>query len=88
MLEGLELLVVNPNTKVVCEKNTIGEMQRKKAGEFVLTKDENKCGFCPYRSLCNRGISASNFIESKSCSVDERNLFPDFDQLPEIYFDG
>ena len=69
-------------------KNIIGEMQRKKVGEFILTKDERKCGFCPYRSLCNRGISASTFIASESYSVDEQYLFQDFDELPEIYFDG
>jgi len=68
--------------------STISEMRGKKAGEFILTKDEKKCGFCPYRSLCNRGISASNFIESESYGIDERNLSPDFDQLPEIHFDG
>ncbi len=74
-------------TNHVFLKNIISEMQEKKDGEFILTKDEKKCGFCPYRSLCNRGISASKFNESESTSIDEGNLFSEFAQLPEIYFD-
>lgn len=68
-------------------KNIISKIQEKKIGEFELTKDEKKCGFCPYRSLCSRGITASNFLGSESYYVDENDLTPDFDQLPEISFD-
>jgi len=25
---------------------------------FPLTEDEKKCGYCPYRSYCNRGVAA------------------------------
>ena len=68
-------------------ENIINEIKEKKIGEFELTKDEIKCGFCPYRSLCNRGIAASNFLDSGSYNMDETDLTPDFDQLPEISFD-
>ena len=67
-------------------ENIISEIQKKKIGEFELTKDEKRCGFCPYRSLCNRGITASNFLKSESYNMDETDLTPDFDQLPEISF--
>jgi len=57
-------------------ENIIGEILVKKIGEFELTKDENKCGFCPY-----------NFLKSESYNIDESDLIPDFDQLHEISFD-
>ncbi len=77
---------VHDRNRVFLE-NIISEIQEKKIGEFELTKDENKCGFCPYRSLCNRGITASNLLESESYHIDENDIFLDFNQLPEISFD-
>ncbi len=68
-------------------ENLISEIQKKKTGKFELTKDETKCGFCPYRSLCNRGVIASDFLKSESFNIDGSDLSPDFDQLPEISFD-
>ena len=68
-------------------EDIISEIQGKKIGEFELTNDEKKCGFCPYRSLCNRGLTASNYLKSESYLMDESDLSPDFDQLPEISFD-
>ncbi len=77
---------VHEDNRVFLE-NIFSEIQEKKIGKFELTKDENKCGFCPYRSLCSRGITASNFLESKVHNMDESNISPNFDHLPEIPFD-
>jgi len=77
---------VHEDNRVFLE-NIFSEIQEKKIGKFELTKDEKKCGFCPYRSLCSRGITASNFLESKVHNMDESNISPNFDHLPEIPFD-
>ena len=77
---------VHEDNRVFLE-NIIREIQGKKIGDFELTKDEKKCGFCPYRSLCNRGITASNFLKSESYNMDGSDLSLDFDQLPEIPFE-
>ena len=68
-------------------ENTINEIQEKGVGEFNLTSNEIKCGFCPYRSLCNRGITASNFLKSEESNMDENDLSLDFNKLPDISFD-
>jgi hypothetical protein len=56
--------------------------------EFHLTEDENRCAFCTYRSLCDRGISAGSRydvqLEVVDESEDELNL--DFEQIAEIEF--
>ena len=33
------------------------------AVNFPLTNDQSRCSFCPYRSLCNRGVKAGNVDE-------------------------
>lgn len=63
------------------------EIQEKKLGDFVLTEDEKKCGFCLYRSLCNRGVKARSYLESESYVYDFSDFSPDFNLLPEITFD-
>ena len=68
-------------------ESIICEIQEKKLGDFKLTKDEKKCGFCSYRSLCNRGVSASSIIESESFTYDDIDFPPDFNLIPEIIFD-
>ena len=61
------------------------EILVKKTGEFSLTRDEKKCGYCIYRSLCNRGIDAANLLDLEENGLDEDNLTIDFDQLPELF---
>ncbi|MDO9546425.1 MAG: PD-(D/E)XK nuclease family protein [Pelolinea sp.] len=74
------------NHRVFLE-NIINEILGKKVGEFALTNNERKCGFCPYRSLCNRGISASNMLELIDEVSEENDFLIDFDLLPELPFD-
>jgi hypothetical protein len=56
--------------------------------EFVKTNDEQRCKFCIYRSLCDRGIAAGQLSESeKTSSLDNDDTFEiDFDQIDAIVF--
>ena len=51
---------------------------------YPLTDDEQKCGFCPYRSFCERGISAgkNEDIEAEPAANWDVNLV----QIQEIEF--
>jgi CRISPR/Cas system-associated exonuclease Cas4 (RecB family) len=42
-------------------KNIIDEICDSSDTTFQLTRDEKKCTFCNYRSLCDRGVNAGNF---------------------------
>jgi len=58
--------------------------------DFPLTPDEQRCRFCVYRSLCDRGVSAGMFDPQES-PVDEDidlalDASLDFDQIAEIEF--
>jgi CRISPR/Cas system-associated exonuclease Cas4 (RecB family) len=39
-------------------KNLVSEISSKQS--YPLTDDNEKCGYCPYRSYCERGVQASN----------------------------
>lgn len=58
------------------------------AEDFPLTPDARRCLFCTYRSLCDRGRSAGNFLEMDDLDEEEGGLdFDfDFDQIAEIEF--
>jgi hypothetical protein len=57
------------------------------AGEFPLTVSERSCGFCVYRSLCQRGVCASDWAEwDDDGSLPEGDIDLDFDQIGEIAF--
>jgi len=77
---------VHQENRVFLE-NVINEIQGKETGEYKLTKDEKKCRFCPYRSLCKHGITTSNLLELEENNLDESDLSTMYDQLPEISFD-
>lgn len=53
---------------------------------FTLTEAVERCRFCTYRSLCDRGVTAGDLeeIEAESESVVEPEF--DFDQIAEIAF--
>lgn len=60
------------------------------AGEedFPLTADEASCRFCPYRSLCGRGVEAGQMEEAEvevEVETDWADAF-DFEQVAEITF--
>ncbi|MCS7222177.1 MAG: PD-(D/E)XK nuclease family protein [Anaerolineae bacterium] len=48
---------------------------------FTLTDDRRRCRYCPYRSLCRRGIRADSFDET-----DYEIRLEDFDLSPELEF--
>jgi CRISPR/Cas system-associated exonuclease Cas4 (RecB family) len=50
---------------------------------YPLTEDDAKCGFCPYRSFCDRGVRAGSPDEIETeLNVEEFNL----EQIQEIEF--
>ncbi len=57
------------------------------ANLFPLTADTNKCRFCSYRSLCNRGDKAGDWDDFDADEPDTVDSFDvDFDQIAEIEF--
>ena len=56
--------------------------------EFQRTADEERCKFCSYRSLCQRGATAGDFLQMDEEREGEEDLeiFLDFDQIAEIEF--
>jgi hypothetical protein len=60
----------------------ISDIARRESGGFEMTHELNRCKYCVYRSLCDRGRTAG--IESdESDDVPALDL-PDFDQIEEI----
>ena len=54
---------------------------------FLLTEDEKKCAYCPFRSYCNRGGKAGTLAEAEEeieAASPEFDL--NFDQIAEIEF--
>jgi CRISPR/Cas system-associated exonuclease Cas4 (RecB family) len=51
-----------------------------------LTENINRCRFCMYRSLCNRGVEAGPFAELVDDVQDEFDFDLDFEQIAEIEF--
>lgn len=66
---------------------TIKDILAKEAGSFECTNEENRCRFCVYRSLCERGITAGNLAELDEASDLQDTLSGlDFDAQEEIAF--
>jgi hypothetical protein len=57
-------------------------------GDFPLTTQERRCRYCPYRSLCRRGVRAGTFDEAEDDMTPEdlSQLDFDFEQIAEIEF--
>jgi hypothetical protein len=57
-------------------------------GDFPLTTQERRCRYCPYRSLCQRGVRAGTFDEAEDDMTPEdlSQLDFDFEQVAEIEF--
>jgi CRISPR/Cas system-associated exonuclease Cas4 (RecB family) len=66
----------------------IGEIERMGDEDFPLTAQERHCKYCPYRSLCQRGIRAGAFdeMEEEAESSDDFDLVLDFEQIAEIEY--
>jgi hypothetical protein len=66
----------------------VQEIEGLSEGEFGLTADDERCRLCPYRSLCQRGVRAGDFLEAEEDrdTEDEGEIFLDFDQIAEIEY--
>lgn len=56
--------------------------------QFELTPHEERCAFCTYRSLCERGVQAGRLktMPAEPEAVDDFGLSFDFDQIAEVEF--
>jgi len=66
----------------------IQEIEGLTEDQFFLTDDEIKCGFCTYRSLCDRGVGAGTFdpLETDQETDGDDDFSLDFDHIAEIEF--
>ena len=56
------------------------------ASSYPLTDDRQKCGFCPYRSYCERGVRAGTMDQAEA-EMEADELFDlNFEQVGEIAF--
>ncbi len=62
------------------------ELESMRADQFVKTSEEQKCRFCVYRSLCERGTQAGLFTELDQELEEDIQIDLDFDQIAEISF--
>jgi hypothetical protein len=58
------------------------------SGQFPLTNDERRCQYCPYRSLCQRGVRAGavSDIEDELVTEEDLDFQFDFEQIAEIEY--
>jgi CRISPR/Cas system-associated exonuclease Cas4 (RecB family) len=56
------------------------------ASVFPLTEDRVKCGYCPYRSYCNRGVRAGDGLDVELETEAEELFNINFEQIGEIAF--
>lgn len=67
----------------------VGEIKRLGADQFDLTPQVERCAYCIYRSLCERGVKAGALEEQAPGEVEEAEaaeVFLDFEQVAEIEF--
>ncbi len=64
------------------------EIERLGESEFALTDQVERCEFCTYRSLCERGVKAGRLdqMPDESSGVGEAEFNLDFDQIAEVEF--
>ncbi|HEY3312300.1 MAG TPA: PD-(D/E)XK nuclease family protein [Anaerolineales bacterium] len=63
-------------------ENLISEIAARQS--FPLTDDEQKCGYCPYRSYCERGVLAAEAEETGD--ITDASWEVDLEQIQEIEF--
>jgi len=56
------------------------------APDYPKTDDRQKCGYCPYRSYCDRGIQAGDMDEFEAELESEALFDVNFEQIGEIEF--
>jgi CRISPR/Cas system-associated exonuclease Cas4 (RecB family) len=67
-------------------KELIETILRLGEDEFPLTSDLQRCAFCVYRSLCERGARAGDLDDAEADLGEEPALGLDFEQIAEIEF--
>jgi CRISPR/Cas system-associated exonuclease Cas4 (RecB family) len=70
-------------------ENLIMAIDQKTEAVFPLTPDVQRCLFCTYRSLCNRGIKPGEWRQLEDWQEDEisaDNFSINYDQIGEIEF--
>jgi len=55
-------------------------------GDFPLTPHVERCEYCTYRSLCERGVQAGPLQRMEDVAVEHIEFALDFDQIAEIEF--
>lgn len=65
----------------------IGQLATLPEDGFGVTSEERRCRFCPYRSLCDRGVAAGELGDAEIMSEAGPATFDlDFEQIAEIAF--
>jgi CRISPR/Cas system-associated exonuclease Cas4 (RecB family) len=66
----------------------IEEIKSLEDDDFPLTTQEWRCRYCPYRSLCRRGVRAGPFDEAEGEPEgrDDFGIALDFEQIAEIEY--
>jgi hypothetical protein len=66
----------------------IAQIQATPGGGFALTGQAERCAFCQYRSLCDRGVQAGSLAQAEPGGEPdaEADLSLDFSQLGEIEY--
>lgn len=65
----------------------VNKIDQASPDDFYKTENEKDCFFCVYRSYCERGTNARNFLEADDLEIESDDIPPiDFDQIPEIEF--
>jgi CRISPR/Cas system-associated exonuclease Cas4 (RecB family) len=67
-------------------KSLIAEINGLSPEAFTLTPNVERCRFCTYRSLCDRGVEAGNLAELDTELEPVAEAEFDFDQIAEIAF--
>ena len=69
-------------TGLIAEIESLGE------NEFFLTDQVERCEFCTYRSLCERGVRAGRLdqLADDYAEAGEAGFTLDFDQIAEVEF--
>jgi hypothetical protein len=91
LIEEIKELALSPVLSSACpERSRRVEGPSKGLGDedFPLTTQERCCRYCPYRSLCQRGVRAGPFDEAEDEPEwdDDFDIALDFEQIAEIEY--
>ena len=67
-------------TEIIQEIDSLGE------DRFALTEDRNRCAFCSYRSLCERGEQAGTQSDFDDDAIANGEFVFDWEQIAEVEF--